>query len=96
MHLKEKMPTFTISYALLMLYIQLHFAHSGFLAGSIDWETISKDEKLRDTEKGKAYRKNYLRRERRLDVNKFKSLKICPSAPSSKIPTLYYSEVQEN
>lgn len=50
----------------------------------------------RDTEKGKAYRENYLRRERRLDVNEFKSLKICPSAPSSKIPTLYYSEVQEN
>lgn len=50
----------------------------------------------RDTEKGKAYRENYLRRERRLDVNEFKSIKICPSAPSSKIPTLYYSEVQEN
>lgn len=41
MHLKGKMTTFTISYALLMLYIQLHFAHTAFLAGSIDWEMLA-------------------------------------------------------
>lgn len=95
MHLKAKMTTSTISYALLMLYIQLHFAHTAFWQ-AVQNGKLSKNEKLSNTEKGKGYRKNYPRREIRLDVDKLKSLNIHPSAPLSKIPTLYYSEALKN